>query len=314
MKRHSLLKKLLRNHKGVSGIIASIFLVLIIMVLFFNLFLFIISKNTTYQEAVSEVEQKELERSYEKITISNVNLTVKEDKVFIEGKVTNTGTVSIQLITLWVFDATIQKYNYNNTININLNPGESLILNDSDALIVSLQGASSTHEFTSWFVTARGKIIPIEKKDTVVVAQLSQGIGYISMNFKSFRYYLVENLSKPYYSFEVPAKKETVFAVYLTNLDSQHRDINLTKYSCMWVAIPDSNAMSSWPITKVVNGTLVDFDYQVLEYGKPTLVYFGPKSAASLSGHIAALNILLYGKIGSADYGQNIPFIAIYLS
>jgi hypothetical protein len=82
----------------------------------------------------------------------------------------------------------------------------------------------------------------------------------------------------------------------------------------MWVSVPDSNAMSSWKITKVVNNTIVDFDYQILEYGKPTLVYFGPNSAPQLADNIAAVNILLFGKIGSEDYGQNIPFIAIYLS
>ena len=124
----------------------------------------------------------------------------------------------------------------------------------------------------------------------------------------------MENLSQPYFSFQIPARKETVFGVYLTNLDSSRRTINLTQYSCIWISVPDKNAMSSWRITKVVNGTIVNFDYVTLEYGRPTLVYFGPNSASQLADTIAAANILLYGKIGSEDYGQNIPFIAIYLS
>ena len=67
-------------------------------------------------------------------------------------------------------------------------------------------------------------------------------------------------------------------------------------------------------IAKVVEGTIVPFDTQILEYGVPTLVYFGPSAASQLAGNPAACNILLYGTIGAEDYGQNIPFISVFLS
>jgi hypothetical protein len=66
-----------------------------------------------------------------------------------------------------------------------------------------------------------------------------------------------------------------------------------------------------WHIRKVVNNKLATFDFQILEYGKPTEVYFGPAQASRAKDHVVPLFILLFGKIGDADYGQNIPFIAI---
>lgn len=68
-------------------------------------------------------------------------------------------------------------------------------------------------------------------------------------------------------------------------------------------------------IVKVVDGVIQDgFDFEVLEYGKPTMLYFGPtQPPKALQGKIAAVNILLYGKIGPNDYGQNIPFAAVYV-
>jgi len=303
-----------RNSKGVSGIIASIFLVMIIIVIYFNVFMFLLNMNATYQEAISDVNQRDLESSYEKIVVSNVNYTVTEDKVLVEGTVKNNGAIPAQLIILWVLDKNVHKYGYNNSICINLKPGETYQFSNSDSLIVNIDGASSTHGFSAWFVTSRGNLVPFQEQSRIIIASLAKGLGYIAMDFDSFRYYLVENLSQPYFSFQIPVRKETVLGVYLTNLDSSHRTINLTEYSCIWVSIPDSNAMSSWKITKVVNGTIVNFDYVTLEYGRPTLVYFGPNSASQLADNIAAANILLYGKIGSEDYGQNIPFIAMYLS
>ena len=305
---------MIRNSKGVSGIIASIFLVMIIIVIYFNVFMFLLNRSATYQEAISDVNQRDLESSYEKIVVSNVNYTVAEDKVLVEGTVKNNGPIPAQLIILWVLDKNVHKYGYNNSICINLKPGETYQFSDSNSLIVNIDGASSTHEFSAWFVTSRGNLVPFQEQSRIIIASLAKGLGYIAMDFDSFRYYLVENLSQPYFSFQIPVRKETVLGVYLTNLDSSHRTINLTEYSCIWVSIPDSNAMSSWKITKVVNGTIVNFDYVTLEYGRPTLVYFGPNSASQLADNIAAANILLYGKIGSEDYGQNIPFIAIYLS
>lgn len=72
--------------------------------------------------------------------------------------------------------------------------------------------------------------------------------------------------------------------------------------------------MVHWSIVKVVDETLVSFDFQLLEWGVPTLVFFGPSAAAPLAGSPTAANILLYGTIGDDHYGQNIPFISVYLS
>jgi hypothetical protein len=70
--------------------------------------------------------------------------------------------------------------------------------------------------------------------------------------------------------------------------------------------------MEYWSITRVENEAVEPFNFQILQWGQQTLVYFGPKSAQELAGHPAAANILLYGTIGEDDYGQDIPFISLY--
>lgn len=138
------------------------------------------------------------------------------------------------------------------------------------------------------------------------------------MDFPTFRYYEVQGgnkLGPAQYGFTIPAQKYTVFGVYLNNLDESRKNINLTEHSCIWLIVPGSAKSEFWRITKVLNGTLEEsFDFQVLEYGKPTLVFFGKTKGEKLANNIAAVNILLHGKIGDRDYGQNIPFISLYLS
>jgi len=314
LKRALLRNGLLKNSRGLSGVIASIFIMLVIVLIYFNVFIYVLSRYTSYQEIVSSVSQDELERLYERLTVSDVNYTVEEGIVHVEGTVRNEGTLPVQLVVLWLLDSTINEYGYNDTISISLKPNESFQFGGSKALKVALEDASSNHNFSAWFVTSRGNLVPFQQTSRIIVANLAQGIGAVAMDFSSFRYYLTENMDEPIFSFTVPAREKTVFAVYLTNLDPTHEVINLTGYSCIWARPPYSSESQYWPITKVENGTIEDFDYLLLEYGKPTLVYFGPNKADRLAGDVTAVSILLHGKIGSSDYGQNIPFISIYFS
>ena len=302
--------------RGISTVLGTVFLTLVIFAISTNVFIWTLSQNARYTEVVKAEHQKDMDRLSENVIASGANYSVSGDDVIVKVTLTNAGSVAAQIINLWVFDTTQQKYT-NKSLDLNLNPGEVLNLRGSESLSVTIPGTNASHNFVSWFVTARGNTVPLQTESGLVLAELAQGIGSISMDFPTFRYYEVQGgnqLGTEHYSFNVPAKKNTVFGVYLTNLDPRREDINLTEHSCFWLSVPAKSAMVYWSIAKVVDQTLVPFDFQVLEYGQPTLVYFGPNSAQQLAGNPAAANILLYGTIGDDDYGQNIPFISLYLS
>jgi len=314
LKRTSWFKKVWNGRsKGISTVLGTVFLTLVIFAISTNVFLWTLSRNAEYTLAVKEENQKTADRLNEYVIASGTNYSVleAEEKVRIKVSLKNAGSLAVQLINIWVFDTTQEKY-ANEPVDVSLNPGQAMPY----SLIVALS-ASNTSDFVSWFVTARGNTVPLQTEEGVIIAELSQGIGSISMDFPQFRYHIYDaknnSLGPGKYEFSIPSKEDTVLGAYLTNLDESRNDINLTHHSCIWLAETDSAARDDWSITKVVDNAVVDFDYKILEYGKPTLVFFGPTCPSSLSG-ITAVNILLYGTIGSKDYGQNIPFISIYVT
>jgi len=309
-------RKLIANSKGFSSVIGTTFMVLVMLFLSTSVFLWTLSQNTMYNEAVRARSQEEADRHDENVVALSGNYSVSEEEVTVKVVLKNAGSVAVQIINLWVLDTYELNRRYTNKSlnNLNLNPGDVLNLVET----VTILGANASHNFVSWFVTARGNTIPLEKEQGVIIAQLAQGIGSITMEFKTFRHHIVDknnNLGPAQYGFTIPGNEYTVFGINLTNLDESKRNINLTGYSCVWLIVPGTSASASWSIVKVVDGRLVDFDFQVLEYGNPTLIFFGKTNPpASLQWKTAAVNLLLYGKIGSDDYGQNIPFISVYVT
>jgi hypothetical protein len=311
------LRKLIVNPKGFSSVIGTIFMVLVALVLSASVFLWTLSQNTAYFEAMREENQLELDRLNERLTADNATYTGSGGVISIEVDVRNECPLFVNLTTLWVFDVNIGKIGVNDTLNICLKPGEKLSLRGGRAIKIEISGSDPSHIFNSWFITARGNAIPL--RGNIIVAQVSEGIGSIAMDLKQFKYYIVPNnndgtdIGTPYYSFTIDGSKYTLLCITLINLDPSHQSINLTKDSYVWAVTPFAQTLKSdvWPIRKVVNNKLATFDFQILEYGKPTLVYFGATQASRSQGNVVPLFILLFGKIGNADYGQNIPFIAI---
>lgn len=301
--------------KGISTVIATIFLVITVFFISTNVLVWTISQNNLYSQSVRESHQMDADRFSERVIAYDGNHSVLDDNdVQVRGILANEGPVSAQVLTLWVLDETNKEYNITDLRErkINLNPGDTRHI----TINVTVPGASSGDTFNSWFVTARGNKIPLEKEQGITVAQVAQGIGYLSMDFDSFKYYIVtdDQLGPPQSGFNVPSKDSIVFRLILTNLDEPRRDINLTAQSLLWLYSPAKKAQESWIIAKVVNQRLVNFDFQVLEFGNSTEVFFGPSTATQLAGSLCAVNLLLYGKIGTdQDYGQNLPFVAVYV-
>lgn len=324
------LRKLIVDWKGFSSVVGAVFMVLVVMVLSTGVFLWTLSQNTIYNQAVKESNQLDVERLNEKVTASNVNYTVSAGKVYVNVTVSNEGSLSARIVTLWVLDTSIQAYGFNDTLDIDLNPGETINLRGESAIVVTVPGSSSAHDFSSWFVTARGNTIPVKKEQGVIVAQLSQGIGSMAIDFYTFRYFTYNDSKLVNYpegnsNFTVPSGTDIAFGVYLTNLDPQKKTIVLNMFSELWLYFPKSPGTNpQWYIVNVASDGSVNSTYSAVSigYAETKLLIFASSNAgdfspqsisASVKGLPCAVNLLLQGKIGTRDYGQNIPFVSLYV-
>ncbi len=165
-------------------------------------------------------------------------------------------------------------------------------------------------------------------------ALISQGIGSIAMNFKSFLVYSVNMINatsgtltyaSPAYTFSREAY--TAFSVNVTNMDPTQQYLNLTARgtvnngSLIWIFSPSSGAIKGevWPLA-TVTGTTINPLYQQpltpyisLPYNVSTRIYFGPfkPGGSNIGAGITGVNLILTGKVGTYDYGQNLPFISL---
>jgi len=302
------------------------------IVLFFytNVFMFIIVQNASFQEGVSEVNQEDVDRINEKITVSNVNYSVVGNQVYVEAQVTNDGPVSVQIITLWVVDKTAQKYGCNDTLNINLKTGDTLVFTGSDALKVTMEGSNSSNVFTPWFVTERGNFVPLEQEQGIIVAQLAQGIGSLALDLYNFRYftYVSDQKLGSYptgnIGFNVPKNTYVAFGCHLTNLDPSKQTITIDSHSLFWQPGRSGVSEGAWFIVNVnVDGTISGTYSPIsLGYGETKMIVFASQNDLGLGsfGRLRTPNalttvatfLLLHGTLGSAAYAQNIPFVSLF--
>ena len=300
-----------------------------------NVLLWTFSQNALYTQAEKDVNQNEADRRNEKIVNTDGGYSVSGNEVTVEVTLMNTGAVAAQIKSLWVFDATTETYNYT-SLSLSLNPGSVADLTGDDAIVVTVDGANPEHEFISWFVTARGNTIALEKEipEDVIVAQVAQGIGYLAMDFDTFRYfeyvsdneYVLKDYPDGSGSYIVPRAEDVVFRIRLTNYDPSggNRSLTLNSHSLLWMYYPEAGRQGHWYIVNVnANGTIQPtYSDIVIGFRETTYVFFASASDGTFTGTpdkqkpvtagSAAINLLLLGEIGPDSYGQNIPFVSVY--
>ena len=323
-------------------------MVLLVLTSITGVFLWTLYQNTLYNYAVRGQNQQELDVRNENV-VANGNYSVPSPgKVSVIANLTNAGPVTAQIVNLWVFDTSRQTYGFNNSVGnkpwanlswTTLKAGQVLKFTSNNATKVTVPNANSTDSFSIWFVTARGNTVPLTKSqaNTLITAQVSQGIGSVAMDFSSFLYYNVSGNTLLSYpnggsGYIVNSKGNAiVFKIRLTNFDyPQRRTITLFSFSVLWSLFPQtpqSQRGAPWYIVNV-NGNLVEntFNNVTLYYGVPKDVYFSAQSAMPMAGGFkgqsfpqqgipgtAPVNIALIGEIGSSPYGQNLPFASIYV-
>jgi len=128
------LSRFRRNCRGISSVMATIFMVIIIWFIALNVFSYTIHKNTQFRDVENELDQIDVERIREEITASEVNFTVDGDEVLVRAQVRNDGPVPAQIVTLWVVQAATEKYCYVSSLDIDLLPGAMYIYMSSQDL------------------------------------------------------------------------------------------------------------------------------------------------------------------------------------
>jgi len=338
------LTRLMENPKGFSSIVGAIFMVLIVIFLATSVFLYSLNQNTLYNGSVRERNQNEADRRNENVVASTFwNFSVSSNIVSVQAQMTNLGSVAVQIVNVWVFDASKQTYGFNNSLATMsaaaLNPGEMLDLTGAKAMNVSVPGASSADDFNVWFVTERGNSVALTRPQEIVQSDVATGIGKIGMDFDAFVCYRVNSsyaltewatggLSGFY-----PPNVEIAFRLTLTNFDPDRRPINLTSHSALWAIFKTGNPnqpRSQWWhicnvnstgwITSKAQGSFVNV---TLLYNTPVTVYFGTKVDLALGtfartspdeSGCGAVNLMLLGSAGTSNFGQNIPFVSIYVT
>jgi len=333
-------RKLTANSKGFSSVIGTTFMVLVMMFLSTSVFLWTLSQNTLYNEAIREKNQLESDVLSENVQITNTTYVVTgNNRVQILAAITNPSSLSVQFTTLWVYasNATYTGYNFTKLSNVNVQGGA--YLSRSFDMIVKGLRSTGAYSFASWLITGRGNVVPLQKStlSNIVIAQTTQGIGALMMDFPNFIYYNVSQSGPPYVlkgyptgasgyyvqGAKGPPKGQFAFRVVITNLDQNQRNITLAAGSVLFSIFPTSTSAfqgTAWYIVNV-NGTgAISNSYKpiTLVYYVATSLYFASSEPGTYSPFAQAtftgtcpVNLALIGTIGGTPFGQNIPFVSI---
>lgn len=149
------------DRKGYSALIATIFMVLVILFLYFNVFMFSLNRNTDFQDVVSRSEQLDADRNAEQVTITGIIITQggQTGQLIVTCTLVNNGSVPVQMARLWVQDKSLPQNNVGNvallTPPIALQPGSSV---HETFPPVTISGSSVSDSFYLWLVTFRGNL------------------------------------------------------------------------------------------------------------------------------------------------------------
>jgi len=319
------MNKFKRSSKGFSTVVGTIFLVLILMTVATSVFLYTFTQNATYNQAVKESSQTDADRYSERIVAYDTDHSYSGGITEVNTTLTAYGPLSAQIIRIWVTWKTENDIKYGSEdIEINVPSG----LTKREGFSINVARPDNTYEFDGWFITARGNRIPLMPRkigETVIVANVAQGIGAIAMDFTDFKYFEIDGAETHlldydlggYSAFELHKNEKFVFALTLTNWDMQNRTISLNQNSALWIYFPQATGGSSrlWAINKVDStGNIIPYENIELSYGVPTRVYFGGYGVSIQTGNVAgAVNLILLGSVESEYFGQNIPFVSIYV-
>lgn len=137
----------------------TIILVLVVMFLFYNVYMFSMTRDADYQNIVSRSQQLDADRAAESLRIQLASKTGGGNfPVVVTCTLVNDGSVPIQVVRLWLKDSKPSISVVSVSLmsqNVVLQPGMSI----SRTFSVTVPGALGTDSFTLTLVTSRGKSV-----------------------------------------------------------------------------------------------------------------------------------------------------------
>jgi len=341
--------RLISDSKGFSSIVGAVFAVLVMMSLVSTVFVWSLSQNTLYNNAVTQTRQADLDRSNENIVANVTCLSLPPNTVSVNGTLENDGPLSTQIVTLWVIDTnpTTHKTTYasKSSLSMTLKTGNVTTLSGPTAINVTLAN-SAADSLSCWFITGRGNTIyqnPMFNANITIIsnpsstwALVAQGIGAFAFDFTSFKYYNVivgsgSNPDRLVYSsgtnsYTIPWNGYLAFSFNLTNYYPNKQNITVDGTSEMWSYFPSSPGQANGPLWYLsnVNTTtgIISSSYSpiTLAFNQTQEVFFARQTAnpgwgVQQKNCLGAINLLMYGTfVGptSYEYAQNIPFVSLY--
>lgn len=330
-----------RDRRGIGTIFGMVFFLLIVMVVFAS-FMTILNQNTSLQQTVTKSSQMGLDRANEQVTITATSLPMVSANgatVTVNCNLTNTGTLPVQIVRLWVKDLSIDTSGnlLISSSNVILQEGLYWICNQP----VTVQGANSGDSFIFWFETARGNQFTLQQSSVVSgtsggnvsqssISGLSE-IGSLLFNWSNFTYYdfgsnaITSGSTSLSQATQVRGVTVTdnhniLLAVPIFNADPSQQDVTLTRISYLYANREQTGHSNVDFIASIANISgssstyYSSFSAQVLKYNQTTMIYFGP---ISWSENLEQLNLVLFGYYSTpgasygVSYGQNIPFVPL---
>ena len=342
--KHKLFRKKW-NKRGFSSIIGAIFMILIVLSLASAYFFYTLSQNTNYNAAVRQQKQFDLNRISEGAQVTHARYSVNTPgMVSLTVQIKNPGPSSVNLTTLWV------KVNDTNGVVSSGFQAENIIVQSgsifSRSFNVPVTGVTPglSYTYASWFITALGNTVVVQPVvvENIIMAQTTQGIGSLAMDFQNFVYYKIKtgntldfwpNGRSGYalYGASGAAGSSIAFRVNITNLDLNQRPIYLNASSVLFSIFPSSGGNFigvAWYIVTVDASGRIQPNYNgvTLQFGQPTLIYFAainpllngvqfaPYPSNKVTPGTSPVNLAVIGTIGGVAFGQNIPFVSIYIN
>lgn len=340
-------RRLTHNSKGFSSIVGAVFSVLIMISLISAVFVWSLSENTRYNNTVRQTNQADLDRSAEKIVANVTTRRLDDSNVSVNGTLQNEGPLSVQIMTLWVQNINKTTYAHKDSLGITLKSGSVTTLSGSTTT-VSLANSIGDN-LDCWFISGRGSIIHINPlfgsltynvnysyPEYSTISNVSMGIGIIGFDFKQFFHFDYNSSSTPPNNYSLgklagwsktyatTQGQYSIFHVTLTSYDPTAKTMYVYLPSAIYVIGSHSGTVKfdTWKLVNVTGDDTTGFRLNptypvqyILPHETPVDVFFagtGLDGGAIDSGFIYPLNIMVYGKLGTTDYGQNVPFVTLY--
>ena len=155
-----------RNRKGIGTIFGMVFFLLIVMIVFASMII-VLNQNTGLEQTTVQAKQLDLDRytEFQTTSITNPELGVLNNAVYLSYSVQNNGTLPVQLVRLWVEDVTTKTFanvelnqafaNVETNMSVPIQPGSSVY----NFISIPFGSASDSDNFIFWFITARGNTL-----------------------------------------------------------------------------------------------------------------------------------------------------------